>query len=74
MLTLWVESEFTRAMVNKPAHPQAVAQAASARLGGQMRVTGDGGPGTAGGAPLRRPRRPPDHDKLGRPAGLWAAV
>ena len=65
MLTLYAESDFTRSMINKPGILSVVAQAASARLGGQMRVTvtvGQAPPvGTAPAAPAADP---PAHDKL----------
>lgn len=39
LLTLYADSEFTRTMVNKPGILSAVAQAGSAQLGREMRVT-----------------------------------
>lgn len=65
MLTLYAESDFTRSMINKPGILSAVAQAASARLGGQMRVAvtvGQAPP--AGAAPAAPAADPPAHDKL----------
>ncbi|WP_294535295.1 DNA polymerase III subunit gamma/tau [uncultured Pseudoflavonifractor sp.] len=65
MLTLYAESDFTRSMINKPGILSAVAQAASARLGGQMRVTvtvGQAPP--AASAPAAPAADPPAHDKL----------
>ena len=65
MLTLYAESDFTRSMINKPGILSVVAQAASARLGGQMRVTvtvGQAPP--AGAAPAAPAADPPAHDKL----------
>ncbi|WP_294549845.1 DNA polymerase III subunit gamma/tau [uncultured Pseudoflavonifractor sp.] len=62
MLTLYAESDFTRSMINKPGILSVVAQAASARLGCQMRVTV-----TVGQAPPLSPapaQSAPDHDKL----------
>ncbi len=38
-LTLWVDSEFTRSMLNKPAIVAALTQAAQAAFGGQPRVS-----------------------------------
>ena len=65
MLTLYAESDFTRSMINKPGILSVVAQAASARLGGQMRVTvtvGQAPP--AASAPAAPAADPPAHDKL----------
>ncbi len=65
MLTLYAESDFTRSMINKPGILSAVAQAASARLGGQMRVAvtvGQAPP--AASAPVAPAADPPAHDKL----------
>ncbi|WP_294517036.1 DNA polymerase III subunit gamma/tau [uncultured Pseudoflavonifractor sp.] len=65
MLTLYAESDFTRSMINKPGILSVVAQAASARLGGQMRVTvtvGQAPPVSA--APAAPAADPPAHDKL----------
>ena len=65
MLTLYAESDFTRSMINKPGILSVVAQAASARLGGQMRVTvtvGQAPP--AASAPVAPAADPPAHDKL----------
>ena len=61
MLTLYTDSDFTRTMINKPGILSVVAQAASARLGGQMRVTV-----TVGQAPpvSAAPAAAPAHDKL----------
>ena len=65
MLTLYAESDFTRSMINKPGILSVVAQAASARLGGQMRVAVTVGqaPPTAS-APAAPAADPPAHDKL----------
>ena len=38
-LTLWVDSEFTRSMLNKPAVLDKLAQAAAAAFGGQPQVS-----------------------------------
>ena len=38
-LTLWVDSEFTRSMLNKPAVLEKLAQAAAASFGGQPQVS-----------------------------------
>ena len=38
-LTLWVDSEFTRSMLNKPAVLEKLAQAAAASFGGQLQVS-----------------------------------
>ena len=65
MLTLYTDSDFTRSMINKPGILSVVAQAASARLGGQMRVTvtvGQAPP--VGTAPAASPAEAPAHDKL----------
>ena len=65
MLTLYAESDFTRSMINKPGILSVVAQAASAWLGGQMRVAvtvGQAPP--AGAAPAAPAADPPAHDKL----------
>ena len=65
MLTLYAESDFTRSMINKPGILSAVAQAAFARLGGQMRVAvtvGQAPP--AASAPAVPAADPPAHDKL----------
>ena len=62
MLTLYAESDFTRSMINKPGILSVVAQAASARLGYQMRVTV-----TVGQAPpvsTAPAADAPTHDKL----------
>ena len=65
MLTLYAESDFTRSMINKPGILSVVAQAATARLGYQMRVTvtvGQAPPvSTAPAAPVADA---PAHDKL----------
>ena len=67
MLTLYTDSDFTRTMINKPGILSVVAQAASARLGGQMRVTvtvtvGQAPPVSA--APAAPAAAAPAHDKL----------
>lgn len=38
VLTLWVDSAFTKAMLNKPNITEVLAQAAGQRFGGQARV------------------------------------
>ena len=65
MLTLYTDSDFTRTMINKPGILSVVAQTASARLGGQMRVTvtvGQAPPVSA--VPAAPAAAAPAHDKL----------
>ena len=65
MLTLYAESDFTRSMINKPGILSVVAQAATARLGYQMRVTvtvGQAPPVST--APAAPAADTPAHDKL----------
>ena len=38
MLTLWVDSEFTRSMLNKPAVLEGLTRAAAAAFGGEPRI------------------------------------
>ena len=39
LLTLWVDSEFTRSMLNKPAVLEGLTQAAAAAFGGEPKVS-----------------------------------
>ncbi len=58
LLTLWVDSEFTRTMVNKPQVLEELAKAAAAAFGGQPRVSVvTGKPPEEGSAPAREPQR-----------------
>ena len=57
-LTLWVDSEFTRSMLNKPAVLEKLAQAASASFGGEPQVSV-----VAGTPPSAEPAPPPTVEK-----------
>ncbi len=57
LLTLWVDSEFTRTMLNKPQVLEELAKAAAAAFGGQPRVSVVTGKPPEEGAPAREPRR-----------------
>ena len=52
-LTLWVDSEFTRSMLNKPAVLEGLTQAAIAAFGGEPRVSV-----VTGKAPVQKPQSP----------------
>ena len=68
-LTLWVDSEFTRAMLNKPPILTALTQAAHAAFGGQPRVSIVAGkPPAAAQAPASPAPQPsaPEEEPLGK--------
>ena len=68
-LTLWVDSEFTRSMLNKPAIVAALTQAAQAAFGGQPRVSIVAGkPPAAAQAPASPAPQPsaPEEEPLGK--------
>ncbi len=68
-LTLWVDSEFTRSMLNKPPILTALTQAAQAAFGGQPRVSIVAGkPPAAAQAPVSPAPQPsvPEEEPLGR--------
>ena len=68
-LTLWVDSEFTRAMLNKPPILTALTQAAQAAFGGQPRVSIVAGkPPAAAQAPASPAPQPsaPEEEPLGK--------
>ena len=58
-LTLWVDSEFTRSMLNKPAVLEKLAQAAAASFGGQPQVSV-----VTGTPPVEAPSPAPAADAL----------
>ena len=66
MLTLWVDSEFTRSMLNKPAVLEKLARAAADTFGGQARVSVVTGtpPPAEPAAPALAPEKDPLDDLL----------
>ena len=58
-LTLWVDSEFTRSMLNKPAVLEGLAQAAAASFGGQPQVSVVTGKPASGGRESHAAPPPP---------------
>lgn len=67
MLTLWVDSEFTRSMLNKPAVLEKLSQAAAGAFGGRPQVsvvTGTPPPEDGGGVPAPAAERDPLDDLL----------
>ena len=70
-LTLWVDSEFTRSMLNKPAVLEGLARAAAASFGGQPQVgVVTGAPPAAGQVPSAPPAEKDPLDDLMSFGGL----